>query len=49
MTFIELASQNRGHDERKSVTLVRACCVLVVSDLKPVLRVGDRAQGWVQS
>jgi len=48
-TFIDPAGQHRGHDERKSVTPVRAWCVLVVSDLKSVLRVGDVANGWLQS
>jgi len=31
------------------VTPVRARFVLVVSALKPVLRAGDRARGWLQS
>jgi hypothetical protein len=42
-------AQPRGEFVDQLVMLIRASFVLVVPDLKPVLRAGDMAQGWLQS
>jgi hypothetical protein len=39
----------RGHFADQTMMLIRARFVLVVSGLKPVLRAGDGARGWLQS
>ena len=41
-------AQPRGHIIDQLMIFIRARFVLVVSDLKPVLREGHRAQGWLQ-
>jgi hypothetical protein len=45
---MDATGKDRGQDERKPVTLVRARFVLLVSDLKPDQRAGDVARCWLQ-